>query len=322
VHPTAGGARIDLAIDTKYRKLVPADVTAQIVPPTAFGAKYVQLTSPQAGPATPIANHQVLAADHVTVEVNETFQSLMGLLNAVSPLEVNNALSALAEGLDGKGAQLGDLISEINQYLKQINPSLPTLAADIPAASSVLKNYAKLAPALLSTARNVTVTSNTLVSQQASLDAFLLSLTKVSHSTQTFLATNKPALTKSLDLLNPVTGVLARYAPELPCTLEGLVIDNSYAEPAIGGTNASINTYTVLEPGDAPYTQAQNLPQLGDDSGPNCYGLPLLSQAQGLALAPHFKTGADPYVGPQRTTLESGAQTVLGLLTGLVEAAP
>jgi phospholipid/cholesterol/gamma-HCH transport system substrate-binding protein len=61
---------IGLELDAASARHVPADVTAQIVPPTAFGAKYVQLTPSRGGSTKPVAAGAVIPATRVTVEVN------------------------------------------------------------------------------------------------------------------------------------------------------------------------------------------------------------------------------------------------------------
>jgi len=317
VSSVAGGADVDLAIDSQYMNRIPSDVSAQLVPPTAFGAKYVQLSAPVGPVVSPIAAGTVIGADHVTVEVNDAFSHLMDVLKAANPLELNNALSALADGLDGRGTQIGQLISQIDTYLDDFNPALPKLANDLPKLAQVLRTYSGITPDLLSVARNVTTTSNTLIQQQASLDAFLVGLTNVSGKADTLLQRNGRPLANLLNYLDPVTQVLARYAPVLPCTLSGLVIDNKYAEQAIGGVFPGINTYTILRPSDYPYTDAKNLPIAGADNGPDCHGMPNLTPAAAAAKYPNYNTGATP-PNDDPPAADRLKTTLFGLLAGLV----
>lgn len=315
------GASIGLEIDSKYLKLIPSNVTAQIVPPTAFGAKYVQLSAPTGAVTDPIRSGATIGADHLTVEVNSTFEHLMDVLHAVNPLELNNALSSLADGLAGRGTELGQLISQIDVYLNGLNPSLPNLSADLPKLASVLNTYQGVAPDLLRTAGNATVTSNTVVARQASLDALFLSLTHFSASTSKFLNTNGKPLSTLLDYLDPVTQTAARYAPVLPCTLSGLVVTGNLAIPAIGGQGPGIYTYTRLQPSDDPYTNPKNLPKLGEDSGPNCDGLPNVSQAESTQTFPKYDTGANPSEPagtPGSTSGNPLATTLFGTLAGIL----
>jgi phospholipid/cholesterol/gamma-HCH transport system substrate-binding protein len=313
------GASLELEIDSEYFRRIPSDVTAQLVPPTAFGAKYVQLTAPADGAAAPIAAGAEIGADHVTVEANDAFAHLMDLLHAANPLEVNNAVSAIANGVDGRGTQLGELLADIDTYLDGLNPHLPKLSADLPKLADVLGTYRDITPDLLRLARNTTTTSDTLVQRQASLDAMLISLTNFSGKARGFLNRNGKPLASLLDYLDPTTQVLARYAPVLPCMLEGLVIDNAYAERAVGGVVPGISTYTILRPADTPYTTAKNLPVAGADNGPDCHGLPRINAAEAASAYPDYNTGshAPDDNPPAATRLKT---TLFGLLAGLVNS--
>lgn len=312
------GARLELQIDSKYQKLVPSNVSAQIIPPTAFGAKYVQLTMPTRAADPAIKANGVIGANHVTVEVNDAFENLMGILDAAHPVEFNNALTSLAQAVDGRGEELGQLITKIDTYLASFNPQLPTLSADIKKSVTVLDAYAKLTPDLIKLGGNLSTTSDTLVDRRASLDAFILSLTKVSDKTGKFVDDNGKQLTTTLKVLDPVQKVLARYSPELPCTLEGLVLDNGFSEKSIGGVKPGVNTVTRLQPSDDPYTNPNNLPKVSENSGPHCFGLPTVSKAEGEKPNPVFDVGASPNSGPPNTAAEDLATTFFGVLAGLV----
>lgn len=324
VHADGPGAELTLAIKPKFVKLVASDATAQIVPPTAFGAKYVQLDPPVGNGWTPIAAHAVIDTSHVTVEANDAFANLMALLKAADPLDVNKALTALSQGLDAKGQQIGTLIDQINSYLTSFNPSLKALNVDLPRAASVADSYNKLTPDLVRLLKNTTTTSDTLVARRASLDAFLLSLSTFSDSTGNFLAINQAPLANVLNLLDPTTRTLARYSPELPCLLQGLAVFNQHAEREVGGTEpGGIDTYTVLRPttdAEKPYTNATNLPVLNEDRGPGCWGLPTVSSSEAAQHDPPFGLGANPYTGTgtRASTQSSLASTLFGVLPGVV----
>lgn len=310
--------RIELEIKKDQFRRIPANVTAQIVPPTAFGAKYIQLsTDDPSGPAAAVG--AVIPATRVTVEVDEAFENLTKVLTAARPVEVNAALSAVAQAVDQRGEVLGDLISQTDKYLASFNPFLTTLSEDVKRGRSVLDTYARATPDLVSLASSAGVTSETLVNQQASLRAFELSLTSFSTDSRRLLGNVDMPLTQSVRLLAPVSGVLAKYSPEFQCTFLGLASANKLAEAVVGGTNPGISTITRVVPGREPYKFETNLPKIGDQSGPGCYGLPYVTPQEGLALdpAPNFVNGANPYAGRQPNPAESSLTTLFGLLAGV-----
>ena len=317
---TASGAAMTLEIDPDQLHLVPADASAQIVPPTLFGGKYVEITAPAGGSSGGhLASGATIRASHVTVEINTTFQHLMALLQATKPEQVSAALSALANALDGRGEQAGRLLTKIDVYLREINPELGTLRRDLRIARPVLGAYADLAPSLLDTARNVTRTSDSIENNRASLDAFLLSLTSVANHTTKFVNRNKHNLTTALDVLQPGVRVLAEYAPEFPCFFRGLAKAIPLAEAAIGGKNPGLGVLAQFLPPQTPYKYPRDLPKIGADTGPRCYGLPDIPMGKQIPNQT-FDVGPNPYDSSSQTpgfTLPS----LLELLFGPIEGA-
>ena len=319
LHATASGAAMDLEIDPDQMHLVPADARAQIVPPTLFGGKYVDLVAPSGAGTGQLAAGATIQASHVTVEINATFQHLMALLKATKPAEVSAALAALANALDGRGEEAGRLLSKIDVYLREINPQLGTLHHDLQLARPVLDTYADLAPSLLDTARNVTTTSDSIEDNRASLDAFLLSLTSVARHTTKFVDRNKHNLTTALDVLQPGERVLAEYAPEFPCFFRGLAKALPLAEAAIGGKNPGLGVLAQFLPPQTPYKYPRDLPKIGADTGPRCYGLPDIPMGKQVPNQT-FDVGPNPYDSSSPTpgfTLPS----LLELLFGPIEGA-
>lgn len=307
---------VTLELDSELAERVPAGVTAQIVPPTAFGAKYVQLTDTVPGADRAIGAGDVITADKVTVEVDEAFVNLTKVLDAARPAEVSAALSAVAGAVDARGVKIGELITQTDAYLRSFNPSLPALAADLRVADDALDVYADARVDLVRTAVNAGKVSDTVVAQQASLRALELSLTSFSQDAETLLRGTRRRLPTTLRLYAPITDILERYSPELPCTVLGLASVNRLAENAVGGTHPGVTTITKIVPGRTPYSYGSDLPQLGETTGPACYGLPHVDPAEAAQSAARFGTGPNPYAGPEPTPSERTLTTLTNLLAG------
>jgi len=307
---------IELEIQHDDVDRVPADVTAQIVPPTAFGAKYVQLSPPGGTSAAPIQAGDVIPATRVTVEVDEAFENLTQVLDVARPAEVNAALTAVAGAVDERGRLIGELIGQTDRYLVSLNPALPTLSSDLRVADNVVDVYDAARPDLIGTLAQSGEISDTLVRQQASLRAFERSLTSFSDEADVLLRSSERGIVTSLSLLEPVSRTLERYSPEFPCVVLGLASANRLAEHAVGGTNPGLTTITRLVPGRDAYTYEENLPRLGEDRGPVCFGLPYVTEAEAEQPPPYLQTGANPYAGPQPTPDQNALETLLGLVAG------
>jgi phospholipid/cholesterol/gamma-HCH transport system substrate-binding protein len=312
-----GKVTIGLSLDKDKIGLVPHNLTAQLVPPTAFGARYVQLSAP-ADASGQIKAGQIIAADHVTVEVDEAFTNLTQVLDSARPAEVNNALSGIAGAVNERGEKVGKLIDESDQYLTELNPHLDALAADLSRTDDVAVGYDRAMPDLLRTFSNLTTTSDTLTARQGDLRKLLLDLTSFSDESRSLVRRSETGLHSSLTLLDPVSAVLAKYSPELPCLLLGLQSVNKLAERAVGGTNPGVTTITRIAPNAKPYDYPANLPVVGDRRGPACYGLPYVDAAEAKAPSPVFVSGSNPHAGPQAGPRQALATTLFGAYAGLV----
>lgn len=294
---------IELKLDSDEVDNVPSDVSAQIVPPTAFGAKYVQLTVNEGSIGGPtIQAGDVIPGTRVTVEINEAFVNLTKVLDVAKPAEVNSALTAVADAVDQRGEVIGRLITQTDAYLTSFNPSLNTLSDDLRVADDVADIYNVVRPDLVDTVDNAATTSDTVVSQQASLRALELSLTSFSNSTDMLVRSSQQGLVTSLNLLAPVTSVLARYSPELPCLVLGLASANKLAEAAVGGTNPGVTTITRIVPGRKAYATPDDLAVLGENRGPACFGLPYVTPEEADLSYRDFDTGTNPYSEPAPTS--------------------
>lgn len=305
---------VELKLEAGQAGHVPSDVTAQIVPPTAFGGKYVQLTAPRRSSSPRIQAGAVIPATRVTVEVDEAFENLTEVLDVARPASMNAALTAVAGAVDDRGELIGDLIELTDAYLTDLNPALPTLSADLRVADDVLDVYEAIRPDLIRTLRHSGTISQELVRQQASLRAYTQSLSAFSDEADVLLRSSERGIVTAVTLLEPVARTLARYSPELPCLVLGLASANKLAEAAAGGTFPGVNTFTRLVPGREPYEYPRNLPLVGDNRGPECYGLPHVTPAEAEQPTPWMHTGANPYSGEQPSSNEAVLDALFGSL--------
>ncbi|MBX4377904.1 MCE family protein, partial [Mycobacterium tuberculosis] len=89
---------------------------------------------------------------------------------------------------------LGTLLADLDVYLREMNPTLPTLREDLRATADVSHLYADTGGDLLRTVDNAVVTSQTLVDEQSSLDDMLANLTGLADTTGSVLRENEQNL--------------------------------------------------------------------------------------------------------------------------------
>ncbi|WP_085102106.1 MCE family protein [Mycobacterium paraense] len=266
IEDTPDGAAIHLALDPSRMRLIPANVLVNIVATTAFGAKFIQLIPPESPSPQRLRAGQVLDAARVTVEINTVFQALTSVLAKIDPAKLNETLGAIATAVNGRGARLGQTLSDLNAFLAKIEPSLPNLSHDIAATADVSAGYADAAPDLVTTVANTTRVSQSIVEEQRNLDAFLISTIGLADLGNDVLGTNRQALTDVTHLLLPTTDLTNQYHPALTCALRGMIPLALQPPTPVPG----LEVLGGIALGAERYRYPRNLPRVAAQGGPQC----------------------------------------------------
>ncbi len=265
-----GRAALHLAMDPSYMELIPSNVRADIASSTVFGSKFVELIPPADPSPQSLAAGQVLAADHVTVEINTVFEQLSTVLRRIEPTKLNETLGALATALDGRGDQIGRMLSDFDEFLVTVDPSLPAMEHEIGVAPEMLNAYADAAPDLVSTVDAATRMSDTLVDEQHNLDSLLISVIGLAETGSDVVGSNRQAITDTMRLLVPTTDLTNEYNAALKCGLGGAVeLAKAPGTPVPGG----LLLQTIVL-GQERYRNPSNLPKVAATGGPQCSDLP------------------------------------------------
>jgi phospholipid/cholesterol/gamma-HCH transport system substrate-binding protein len=311
-------AVLRLAMDRSQLDLIPSNVTVNIASSTMFGAKAVQLVEPPDPSPKPMYAGQVLDLSHVTVELNTIFEQLSSVLSTIEPAKLNATLAAISAGLNGRGDRLGQTMSDLDSFLATLDPSLPNLQHVLETAPGVLNTYADASHDLVTTVKNTTTISRTVVDQQANLDSLLISVIGLAGTGADVLEANRQPLTDVLHLLVPTTDLANEYHDALNCAIAGLVPYAKNPPQAFPGVVTSVG-FTL---GRERYRYPSNLPKVAATGGPFCAG-------QGLPdvpteMHPPFVVtdiGANPFqYGNQGILLN--ADSLKQLLFGPIDGPP
>lgn len=202
--------------------LIPANVLVDIASTTVFGAKFVELVPPAEPSPRPLRSGQVLEAEHVTVEINSVFEELTSVLSKIDPAKLNETLGAIASAVNGRGQKIGQMLSDLDDFLATQDPSLPALRHDLAVLPEVANAYADAAPDLVRTAQNATRISQTIVDERRNLDALLISTIGLADIGNEVVGGNRQALTDALHVAVPTTDLLNEYHQALWCGLGGM----------------------------------------------------------------------------------------------------
>jgi ABC-type transporter Mla subunit MlaD len=204
------------------------------------------------------------------VEFNTIFEQLTSVLSKIQPEKLNETLGAIASAFNGRGQQFGETLSQFDQYLARVQPSLSNLSHDLEVAPPVLNAYADAAPDLLKVVENSTQISQTLVAEQRNLDDFLVSTIGLADLGNDVIGSNRRGLTDLLHLLVPTLALTNQYNGALTCTLQGMHVLQDGPPLDKPGIVDSIGFHLGRE----RYRYPGNLPKVGATGGPYCLTLP------------------------------------------------
>ncbi|MEU0389825.1 MCE family protein [Streptomyces chartreusis] len=315
-------AMLDIALKPEHVAHIPSDVHARLLPKTLFGEKYVDLVPPAGSSARPIRAGDVITQDRtrVGIELQQLMNDLLPLLRTVQPGKLNATLSAFATALDGRGDRIGDNLTRLEAYLRRLNPHLPSLKEDIARFADVAEVYGDAAPDLMEILRDTVTTSRTIVEQKDRLAAALKSTATVAGTAEDFLDANGDRLITLGQVSRPTLELFARYSPQYPCLLAGLVRQEKASEEAFRGGRMHITLEVVraqggYEPGEEP--------RYGERSGPDCRDLPHPPvPAPGAHLDDGSKPGSSTSGGPPGVSATRAEQRAVGSLVAPVLGVP
>jgi phospholipid/cholesterol/gamma-HCH transport system substrate-binding protein len=297
---------------------LPANVTAEMVPTTLFGERYVDLILPSSPVAQRLGNGSVISQDNSkdAIELETVLNNLLPTLTAVQPQDLSLTLTALAQALSGRGTQLGQTLDTVNTYFQKFNPDLPALDNDIRQLVQVTQTYSQAAPDIVQALNDFATVSKTVVAQQQNLSALFSTVTTASQDLQSFLDQNQGNIIGLSANGLPTLQILERYSSEFPCSLEDLAkfVPNVNKMLGAGTDQPGLHaTVHVLEPlGNAQeplgnYKPGVDTPKYGDNTGPHCYSIPFT----GVTL----NDGASPVTTGGTGTAISANDTAAGAVS-------
>ena len=297
IEATEEGARLTLGIYPSQTDTVPANVTGSIVPKTLFGEKYVSLIIPEDPAPEAIQAGDTIERTAVATEVEKVLADLYPLLTEVQPADINMTLNAMATALEGRGDQIGENLETVDSYLKRFNPLLPELIEDLRLTAKVSDLYAEVLPEIGTILRNTVTTMTTLEDRSAKLDALFTDVSQFSGTARSFLRDNGQNMIRLGEVSRAQLRVFARYAPEYPCLLRGIV--NAQGPQAEAFRNFTLHIVLETLPNQPRGYGPKDVPRFGEDRGPACLHLPNppWSQENPVRRQPNMNDGVDEPTG-------------------------
>ncbi|GGC76837.1 MCE family protein [Hoyosella rhizosphaerae] len=271
-----GRGEIDIAIDRNKAHLVPENVTAQILPKTLFGERYVALVMPD-NPVGEIQANAVIVedAEGSAIDASRMYDVFHDLLTAVPPSDLAVTLGALNQTFSGRGDKLGAMIDRFQEMAAGINTELPNLEATVVDLATFADTYADALPDLISALDDFRTTNRILVEERSSVDAMLESLTMSSGQLANFLNVNGERIVNISADSRETLELLARYSPSYGCAIESFAnlvptIDRVFGV-GVEDRGPGLNVTVQLANPRGRYLPNQDEPRMFDTRGPICY---------------------------------------------------
>ncbi len=306
VKTSTDGAVLTLGLYPSRRQDVPADVTARIIPKTLFGEKYVALDAPVGDTDRPIQPGAVIREAKVSMEVERVLKDIYPLLRTVQPAELNYTLTAMATALEGRGEAIGNNLAVLDDYLKRTNPQIPSVVEDLRMLSKTSDVYRSVVPEVARLLRNSVTTGNTFIEKEQKIQALFADVAAFSSTSKDFLETNGDNIIRLGKLGAQQLPLYAKYAPEYPCLLDGIVKIGPRQAEAFRGYTLHIDLETLPKQprGFGPQDDAV----YGDRRGPMDEGLCRRAindewnqnHLPPNSLVPDLEDGVDESTGKQR----------------------
>ena len=287
-------ATVNLALKPDQVAEISSAVSARILPKTLFGEKYVALVPPTGAEGRHIKAGDVIARDKtaVGIEIEKVLNDALPLLQAVDPADLNATLNTLATALEGRGAEIAGTLTQLDGYLKKLNPSVPKLMDALTKLTQVAQLYGDATPDLVRALRNLTITGNTVVEKQVQLQTFFVDVQKLSTSGNTFLKENEDRVIRLGEVSRPVLDLLERYSPEVPCFLKVMTDTAPILNDTFRNGRLNINLELITNQ-PTPY-EPNELPAYKDHRGPTCVGKNY--SHPGSKPGPYTQENPGPYV--------------------------
>ncbi|WP_037856005.1 MCE family protein [Streptomyces sp. NRRL S-340] len=286
------GARLTLALRPGALARIPSDVRAQMLPTTLFGARFVALVPPPHPSGTPLAAGARIPQDRSAnaVELQQVLDNVLPMLTAVQPQKLSATLSAVSRALEGRGAKLGDTLTELDAHLRRFNPELPALNRDLKELVKVSQVYADAAPDIVTALTDFTTTTGTLAEKDGELAGTLGATTRTAEDLTSFLRQNKDNIIRLGATSKPTLRLLSEYSSSFPCTLRTLAEFVPRMDKALGkGTDRpGLHVDVTTVPSRGAYVPGRDTPSYDASGGPHCYPVPYL----GVPAQPAAQVGA------------------------------
>jgi phospholipid/cholesterol/gamma-HCH transport system substrate-binding protein len=225
VVPEGSTVRVDMEYDAEYP--IPEDAKAVIITPTLTADRFIQLTPAYTDGAKLADDAEIEVQDTGTpIELDRIYKSLSDVTRALGPNGVNkdgtldNVLGAGAEFLDGQGKKANTTIVNMSRAVKVFADGSGELFGTVRALDEFSGALAANDAAVSRFMGDLGAVSQQLANEKDELAAALNNLAAVLGKVEGFVKGNRELLTKDVENLTRILGVMAGERTALETVLD------------------------------------------------------------------------------------------------------
>lgn len=212
VHLQPGGVTVDLAINHGVK--IPANARASVRELTAAAEQYMDLVPPNTDPPYLQAG-SVIPENRTSIptSVGTLLNTVNALVNSLHASDLNTLSKALAEGLQGAGADLRSLIVDGKTLLQALQSAVPGTIQLIDAGHTVLSTFNDTSGEFAQFSANLNLLSQQVANSNSDLIALLNNGATASDTLSQFLTATSSSAATLINKLALVTNVTFQREP-------------------------------------------------------------------------------------------------------------
>ncbi|WLP92057.1 MCE family protein [Gordonia sp. NB41Y] len=276
VEPSPDGTvDVELGLNPSMAAQLPTSTTARILPKTLFGERYVDLQVPtNGGPGLSDGDTIVTDKSGNAKEVQELFDKLLPVLQAIPPQDLNVTLTALSSALQGRGEKLGATVEDLNTIFSKVDDNMSALQGTVRGLASFSQTYSEALPDVIDALDNLRITTNTINERQNDFRTLISTVGVAATDTTGWLQRNGDNLVDLfVDSEQLLTG-LAKQSPTFVCTFRNFatLIPESKNIVGVGTPNPGVRVNLQFVNPRGRYLPNQDEPRFFDLDPPAvCY---------------------------------------------------
>lgn len=196
-----GIVEVTVTMEEGELESIPGNVKASVLPATVFGTSFIDLAVPVGQqPQGHLERDARIQQDADTIELQRALDDIDALVKALGPAELASAIGSAAQALNGRGAQIGQIVGRTNTLLTKVNAEWGLFSEDLRLLADNMEIISEHAPGVLNAVDDLLFTANTVVEKREQLTTFLTGGTALFNKSDAFIGAHRKRLQESLRL--------------------------------------------------------------------------------------------------------------------------